>query len=86
MGESSEICSFYKDTNILITGGTGFLGKILIEKLLRSTDVSTVYLLIRARGGMSAQQRFEELFKCEVRIITTIIKTTYFFVTSYNCV
>lgn len=31
----SSIQEFYKDVTIFITGATGFLGKILLEKLLR---------------------------------------------------
>lgn len=33
--EFSEISEFYKGLNILVTGGSGFLGRLLIEKLLR---------------------------------------------------
>lgn len=33
--ERSEIAEFYSGTNVLVTGGTGFIGKLLIEKLLR---------------------------------------------------
>lgn len=31
----SAIQEFYRDTTIFVTGATGFLGKILLEKLLR---------------------------------------------------
>lgn len=31
----SEIAEFYAGCNVLITGGSGFVGKVLIEKLLR---------------------------------------------------
>lgn len=31
----SEIQKFYEGTTILLTGATGFVGKILLEKLLR---------------------------------------------------
>lgn len=34
---ASETAEFYKNKNIFITGGTGFLGIALIEKLLRTT-------------------------------------------------
>lgn len=48
---------------ILITGGTGFIGKVLIEKILRTcSDVDTIYLLIRAKKGKEPGQRVEELF------------------------
>ena len=31
----SELGEFYNGTNVLITGGSGFIGKLIIEKLLR---------------------------------------------------
>jgi len=52
---------------ILITGGTGFMGKVLIEKILRTcTDVDTIYVLIRAKKGKEPCQRVEELFASPV--------------------
>lgn len=33
--DDSPILEFYKGKNILITGGSGFFGKVLLEKLLR---------------------------------------------------
>ncbi|XP_011165424.1 fatty acyl-CoA reductase wat [Solenopsis invicta] len=47
----TPIQNFYAEQSILITGSTGFLGKVLIEKLLRSCpDISTLYLLIRSKN------------------------------------
>jgi hypothetical protein len=52
---------------ILITGGTGFMGKVLLEKILRScSDVDTIYLLIRAKKGKEARQRVEDIFSSAV--------------------
>ena len=52
---------------ILITGGTGFMGKVLIEKILRTcSDVDTIYVLIRAKKGKEPRQRVEELFASPV--------------------
>ncbi|VEN48883.1 unnamed protein product [Callosobruchus maculatus] len=62
----TEIQKFYKGSNVFLTGGTGFLGKILIEKLLRSTEVNTVYLLIREKKGKNAHTRIDELFDDEI--------------------
>ena len=65
--ETSEICDFYKEKSIFITGATGFLGKCLIEKLLRSCfDLKKIYLLVRAKKGKTPQQRLEELVDCKV--------------------
>jgi alcohol-forming fatty acyl-CoA reductase len=50
----------YKDKKILLTGGTGFLGTALVEKVLRSIpDLGRLYLLVRASRGKSAADRFE---------------------------
>lgn len=66
--EESQICTFYKSSNVFITGGTGFIGKILIEKLLRSTEVSTLYILVREKKGKNAYSRLDELFDDAVSI------------------
>eukprot|EP00092_Neocalanus_flemingeri_P005847 GFUD01006292.1.p1 GENE.GFUD01006292.1~~GFUD01006292.1.p1 ORF type:complete len:503 (-),score=131.65 GFUD01006292.1:35-1543(-) len=58
----SEVERFYEDKVVFITGGTGFIGKVLLEKLLRCTEVSKVYLLIREKKGISPKDRLEQLF------------------------
>ena len=51
----------YRGKAILLTGGTGFLGTALIEKMLRSLpDLGRLYLLIRASREKSANLRFEK--------------------------
>lgn len=32
---TSKVADFYKNSNVFLTGGTGFLGIAIIEKLLR---------------------------------------------------
>lgn len=57
-----SIEKFYDDAEIFITGGSGFIGKVLIEKLLRSCrGIKAIYLLIRLKKGMSFEQRVEKL-------------------------
>ncbi|GLE07791.1 hypothetical protein PINS_up018457 [Pythium insidiosum] len=47
--------------SIFLTGGTGFFGKAVLEKLLRSApDVERIFVLIRARKGVSAAARLEK--------------------------
>ncbi len=47
--------------HILLTGSTGFLAKVVLEKLIRAVpDVGSIILLIRAGGnGADARARFE---------------------------
>lgn len=59
----SEIQKFYDGCKVFVTGGTGFMGKILIEKLLRSTGVATIYVLARDKRGKDVQSRLDEILE-----------------------
>jgi len=60
---SSPVQDFYRGKNLFITGGTGFVGIGLVEKLLRSCDVGTIYLLMRPKKGKQIEERLQELTK-----------------------
>lgn len=65
---TSTIQDFYNGSTILITGGTGFLGKLIVEKLLRTCrNIERVYLMMRDKNGQSVEERMELYFKEEVR-------------------
>ena len=47
--------------NIIVVGGTGFLGKVLISLILkRFPDVGHIYLMVRGKGGLTPKDRFEQ--------------------------
>ncbi|MQL76106.1 hypothetical protein Taro_008492 [Colocasia esculenta] len=53
-----SVVGFLKDKSILITGSTGFLAKLFVEKVLRvQPDVKKLFLLVRAADAKSAAQR-----------------------------
>lgn len=57
-----SIPEFFRNRDIFITGGTGFMGKILIEKLLRSCpDINNIFILIRSKKNVPADQRIDAL-------------------------
>eukprot|EP00775_Hariotina_reticulata_P007405 gene7405-7614_t len=47
--------------SVFLTGGLGFLGSVVLEKLLRCTNVKKVYLLVRSKRDKSAPKRVEQL-------------------------
>ncbi|XP_073049363.1 fatty acyl-CoA reductase 2, chloroplastic-like [Primulina eburnea] len=64
------IVEFFQGKNIFITGASGLVGKVLVEKILRSTSVEKIYVLIKANNKKAALDRLtkeiinSELFKC----------------------
>lgn len=59
----AAIRQFYKDSTVLISGATGFLGQTLLEKTLRTLQPRKAYLLIRKKKGLDAQQRLQQLMQ-----------------------
>ncbi|PHT52708.1 hypothetical protein CQW23_07170 [Capsicum baccatum] len=65
------ITKFLRGKAFLITGATGFLGKVLIEKILRTApDVNKIFILIKAKNKEVAMQRLKneilnaDIFNC----------------------
>ncbi|KAK9193886.1 hypothetical protein WN944_004587 [Citrus x changshan-huyou] len=66
-----DIEKFLVGKSFFVTGATGFLAKVLIEKILRTVpEVGKIFLLIKAESEEAASERLKnevinaELFKC----------------------
>lgn len=92
----SQIANWYRNQVIFITGSTGFMGKVLVEKLLRDCpDIEACYLLMRTKRGIEPEQRRDEYINHMVCFIKSFanIKSNdcYFYVhillgfRSYSC-
>ncbi|KAK6229840.1 hypothetical protein SCA6_018791 [Theobroma cacao] len=56
--ELDHVVKFLQGKTILVTGATGFLAKIFVEKILRiQPNVNKLYLLLRAADAKSATKR-----------------------------
>lgn len=76
----SDIVEFYRGRSVFITGATGFLGKVLVEKLLRSCpDIKAVYLLIRPKKGQDVSTRLQDFSQHVVSIYLNILQLIFFF-------
>ncbi|CAH0404502.1 unnamed protein product [Chilo suppressalis] len=67
MAPSVSVKEYYAGKSLFITGSTGFMGKVLVEKILRSCpDVKCLYVLMRSKKGHSSKERIDEFLNCKV--------------------
>jgi long-chain acyl-CoA synthetase len=56
----TEAGQMFRDNEILLTGGNGFLGKVILAMLLeRYPDLKHLHVLLRPGQGLSAEERFK---------------------------
>lgn len=54
-----SISDWFSNQSVFITGGTGFMGKILISKLLLSCpDIGDIFIVIRKKKGVDPHTRW----------------------------
>lgn len=58
---ADDVATFFAGRSALITGATGFMGKVLVEKLLRECPgLDTLYAVIRHKRGKTPADRLAE--------------------------
>ncbi|CAD7006399.1 unnamed protein product [Ceratitis capitata] len=60
---ATPISDFYRNATILITGGTGFVGKVLTQKLLRAFELRRIYMLIRCKNDVCVEERLANFLR-----------------------
>lgn len=53
---------FFATHNDDVALGTGFMGKVFVEKLFRITKFAKLYLLMRAKKGKNPKDRLVDMF------------------------
>lgn len=73
-GDYVPVSQFFQNRSVFVTGGTGFMGKVLVEKLLRSCPgIKNIYLLMRPKRGQDIDTRLNELINAPVSISITLL-------------
>ncbi|KAK3926150.1 Putative fatty acyl-CoA reductase [Frankliniella fusca] len=72
-----DISEFYRGRNVLVTGVTGFVGKAIVEKLLRCCpDVGCIYVLVRSKRGIDPMDRITKVLRMSVFADLPVEKVT----------
>jgi len=73
--QPDRIAETFAGRRILITGATGFLGKVLLEKLLRCLpDIAQIYMLVRPKKGKEPKDRLDEILDSAVRFVRLVCR------------
>jgi len=66
--QGAGIREFYEGKTIFLTGTTGFVGKVVLEKIIRSLgNFKKLFVMVRAKKNMSVRERFEkEILSAEI--------------------
>ena len=68
LNKANSIEEFYANTGILVTGATGFVGKGILEKLIRvCPSIAAIFILMRPKKNQTIKQRFKKLIDDPVR-------------------
>lgn len=61
MEELTPVAQLFEGQSIFVTGASGFIGRVLLEKLLRSYQgIKRIYILLRPKKNLSPYERLHE--------------------------
>jgi fatty acyl-CoA reductase len=61
MATSYSIVEHFSESAVLLTGASGYVGALVLEKLLRCTNINAVYVMLRAKKGEDIQSRLNKM-------------------------
>lgn len=71
---SEGVQKFYVGKTIFITGASGFMGKVLMEKLLYScSELKEIIILMRPKRGKSGAERVQDFATIPVSFVAEFV-------------
>jgi len=55
-----NVREFYKGKTILLTGTSGFIGKVILEKIMREFDFKRIYVMLRPKKTVTVEERLQK--------------------------
>lgn len=76
-----KVKDFYRGKNLFITGCTGFLAKVILEKLFRTCpDIGKIYIMVRPKRKVTPMARIEREIltsQCFDKLVETMGKKEF---------
>ena len=64
--EYPTVKQFYDQQCVLVTGATGCVGRMLVYRLLKTTNVARIYIICRQKKGLQVEARLEKYLASEI--------------------
>ena len=62
--QEESLVKYYEGKSLFLTGVTGFIGQVILEKLLRACPgIEKIYVLLRPKKDLGCHERLQAVFK-----------------------